>query len=121
MTAFPFSDLAIPGPVSDYLAEGASATEYQKTVRRAYQIFHQSEAHNYKNAAYAWRTGQEFLRVKALVRRGMFTAWKKNCGWASVSKIEHYMTLARRYPSEEAAIIAGPGIVAADVAKRTRR
>lgn len=48
MTGLPFSSLAIPGPVSDYLAEGASATEYQKTVRRAYKTFHQSEAHKFQ-------------------------------------------------------------------------
>ena len=121
MSTIPSKILAFLDSSDDYLAKGVDVTEYRKTVRRAARIFHQSEAHNFKSVAYAWRSGQEFLRIKRMVRRGNFTAWKKGCGFASPRKIEMYMTIARGFETEEVASIAAPNIVAVnDVIKKRK-
>lgn len=113
--------LPILDSIEDYLAEGTNATEFRETVNRAAETFYQSEAHNYKNVAYAWRSGQEFLRIKDMVRRGRWTAWKDHCGFASARKIEMYMKIARGFESEEVASAAAPTIVAADAFIRRRK
>ena len=121
MVTIQVPSLAILDSSEDYLAEGADATEFRHTVRRAGQTFYQSESHNHKSVAYAWRTGQEFLRIKDMVRRGKWTAWKNHSGFASARKIEMYMRIARGFESEEMASIAAPTIVAADAVIRRRK
>lgn len=105
----------------EYLREGADATEFIETIKLAAQDFFQSEEYQLRSVAYAWRAGQYFRRIKAQIRRGAFTAWKDNAGFASSRTIEMYMRIAKGYESAEEASDVGKTIVGADEVLRARR
>lgn len=110
--------------IEDYLREGADATEFQEATKLAAQIVADLELYQRKGVAYAWEAGLEFKRIKASIRRGMWTAWKEvaqEMGIASSRKIEMYMMINGGWDSADEASDDASSIVEAAAIVTARR